>query len=54
MPEDQRNKINNNISQARRSVTENQMQPIVVEIKVDSQGNSVPVSLWVKEQNYRF
>ena len=54
MPEDQRNKINNNISQARRSVTENQMQPIVVEIKVDSQGNSVPMSLWVKEQNNRF
>lgn len=54
IPEDQRNKINNNISQARRSVTENQKQPIVVEIKVDSQGKAVPISMWVKEKNYRF
>ena len=54
IPEDQRNKINNNISQARRSTRENQKQPIVVEIKVDSQGKAVPVSMWVKEQNYRF
>ncbi|MEO1427575.1 MAG: GDYXXLXY domain-containing protein [Cyanobacteria bacterium J06633_8] len=54
MPEDQRNQINKNISQARRSVTERDKQPIVVEIKVDSQGKSVPVSMWVKEQNYRF
>ena len=54
IPEDQRNKINNNISQARRSTRENQKQPIVVEIKVDSQGKAVPVSMWVKERNYRF
>lgn len=54
IPEDQRNKINNNISQARRSATENRMQPIVVEIKVDSQGKAVPISMWVKEKNYRF
>ncbi|BAY87472.1 hypothetical protein NIES267_69940 [Calothrix parasitica NIES-267] len=54
IPEDQRNKINNNISQARQSTRENQKQPIVVEIKVDSQGKAVPVSLWVKEKNYRF
>ena len=54
IPEDQRNKINNNISQATRSTRENQKQPIVVEIKVDSQGKAVPVSMWVKERNYRF
>ena len=54
IPEDQRNKINNNISQASRSVTERDKQPIVVEVKVDSQGKSVPISMWVKEQNYRF
>ena len=54
IPEDQRNKINNNISQASRSVTERDKQPIVVEVKVDSQGKAVPISLWVKERNYRF
>ncbi|AFY58382.1 putative membrane-anchored protein [Rivularia sp. PCC 7116] len=54
MPEDQRNQINKNISQARRSTTQRDRQPIVVEIKVDSQGKSVPVSMWVKEKNYRF
>jgi uncharacterized membrane-anchored protein len=54
IPEDQRNQINNNIFQARRSATSTDKQPIVVEIKVDSQGKSVPVSMWVKEQNYRF
>ncbi|MGB3638345.1 MAG: GDYXXLXY domain-containing protein [Rivularia sp. (in: cyanobacteria)] len=54
IPEDQRNTINKNISQASRSVTERDKQPIVVEVKVDSQGKSVPISMWVKEQNYRF
>ena len=54
IPEDQREKINNNISQATRSGTERDKQPIVVEIKVDSQGKSVPVSMWVEDINYRF
>ncbi len=54
IPEDQRNQINENISQAARSATQRDEQPIVVEIKVDSQGKSVPISMWVKERNYRF
>jgi uncharacterized membrane-anchored protein len=54
IPEDRRNKINDNISQASRSATENQPQPIVVEVKVDSQGKAVPISMWVKEKKYRF
>ncbi|MEM7715052.1 MAG: GDYXXLXY domain-containing protein [Cyanobacteria bacterium P01_A01_bin.68] len=54
IPEDQRNQINDNISRASRSATQNDKQPIVVEIKVDSQGKAVPVSMWVKERNYRF
>ncbi len=54
IPEDQRNQINKNISQASRSATQRDKQPIVVEIKVDSQGKAVPISLWVKERNYRF
>ena len=54
IPEDQRNKINDNISQAAQSATQNQPQPIVVEVKIDSQGKAVPISMWVKERNYRF
>ncbi|MEB3218565.1 MAG: GDYXXLXY domain-containing protein [Nostocales cyanobacterium 94392] len=54
IPEDQRNQINDNISQAAQSATQRQPQPIVVEVKIDSQGKAVPVSMWVKERNYRF
>jgi len=49
MPEDQRNQINSAISKIRQN-----QQAFVVEAKVDSAGNAVPISLWVKDQNYRF
>jgi len=52
MPEDQRNQINRQISEIGQ-IQQNQ-QAFVVEIKVDSAGNAVPISLWVKDQNYRF
>ncbi len=54
IPEDQRNQINENISQASRNATQPDKQPIVVEVRIDSQGKAVPISMWVKEQNYRF
>lgn len=54
IPEDQRNKINQDISEARSSAAQRDKQPIVVEVKIDSQGKAVPVSMWVKERNYRF
>ncbi|MDJ0707801.1 MAG: GDYXXLXY domain-containing protein [Leptolyngbyaceae cyanobacterium MO_188.B28] len=50
MPEDQRNQINGDIGQVQR---QNQ-QAFVVEVRIDGQGNSVPVSLWVSDRNYRF
>ncbi|WP_421658488.1 GDYXXLXY domain-containing protein [Leptothermofonsia sp. ETS-13] len=50
MPEDQRNQLNAEIGQVQRQ----QSQAFVVDIKVDAQGNSVPVSLWVGDRNYRF
>jgi len=55
-PEDQREQFNKDISQAQRGVERSQGKPLpfVVEVKVDSQGNSVPVSLWVRDRNYRF
>ena len=50
MPEDQRNQINADIGQVQRQ----NPQAFVVEVRVDGQGNSVPVSLWVSDRNYRF
>ncbi|MDX2244681.1 MAG: GDYXXLXY domain-containing protein [Leptolyngbyaceae cyanobacterium bins.302] len=53
MPEDQREQINTAINQ----INQNQRQerrPFVVEVKVDGSGNSVPVSLWIRDRNYQF
>lgn len=55
-PEDQREQLNKDINQAQTGVERSQGKPLpfVVEVKVDSQGNSVPESLWVRDRNYRF
>lgn len=50
MPEAQRDDINEHIRQVNREDAES----FVVDIKVDSKGNSVPLSLWVQEKEYRF
>ncbi len=50
MPEDQRNQLNTEI----RETQQNQPQAFVVEVKVDRNGNAIPISLWVKDQRYRF
>jgi uncharacterized membrane-anchored protein len=50
MPEEQRNQVNADISQVQRR----QRQAFVVEAKVDNQGNAIPLSLWVRDRNYRF
>ena len=52
MPEDQRGEINTQIGVLTRN--SGQECPFVVGAKVDSQGNAVPVSLWIGERNYRF
>ncbi len=51
MPEDQRQQINADIQKIQQ---QRQQQSFVVETKVDSGGNAVPVSLWVRDRNYRF
>jgi uncharacterized membrane-anchored protein len=51
MPESQREQINEDISQARWS---RQPRPVVVEVKIDRQGNAVPISFWVGDRHYRF
>ncbi|BAZ10437.1 hypothetical protein NIES4071_22530 [Calothrix sp. NIES-4071] len=53
LPEDQRDKINKDILEAQK-VKPGQTQPFVVEAKVDTQGNAIPLTLWVKNRNYRF
>jgi uncharacterized membrane-anchored protein len=53
LPEDQRDKINKEILEAQK-VKPGETQPFVVEAKVDNQGNAIPLTLWVKNRNYRF
>jgi uncharacterized membrane-anchored protein len=55
-PEDQREQFNNDINAVQRGRLSQpgKAQPFVVEAKVDSQGNAVPVSLWIGDRNYRF
>jgi len=50
MPEDEREKVN----QETREAQSNERQSFLVEIKVDKTGHAVPVSLWVRDRNYRF
>jgi uncharacterized membrane-anchored protein len=53
IPENQRQQINNDIRQAQRT-RRGRQSPIVVKAKVDPQGNAVPISMWVRDRNYRF
>jgi uncharacterized membrane-anchored protein len=50
MPEDRREQINTDISQVQGQA----QRAFVVDIKVDASGNAVPISLWVRDRNYRF
>lgn len=50
MPEDQREQVNQAINQ----IQQRDQRAFVVETKVDGSGNSVPVSLWVRDRNYQF
>ncbi|MGK7921597.1 MAG: GDYXXLXY domain-containing protein [Trichodesmium sp.] len=54
MPEDRRVEINQDIRQVQRTLNSTDEIPFVVEVKVNSQGKAVPLSLWVNEQNYKF
>lgn len=50
MPEDQRLQLNADISE----IQQQDPQAFRVEVKVDSRGNAVPISLWIADENYRF
>lgn len=55
-PENRREQLNEDIGQAQQGQNLQQGKPVpfVVEVKVDAQGNAVPLSLWVRDRNYRF
>jgi uncharacterized membrane-anchored protein len=48
MPESRRDEVNDNIQQNQRK------NPGVVEVKIDAQGNAVPLALWVGDRRYNF
>lgn len=50
MPENQREQINSTITEAQMK----DQQSFVVEVKVNAQGKAIPVSLWVRDRNYKF
>jgi uncharacterized membrane-anchored protein len=50
MPEDQRDDINQQINQA----GESSKPAFVVEVKVGSGGNAVPIAIWLKDKRYEF
>jgi uncharacterized membrane-anchored protein len=53
IPEDQRQQISNDLVRAREN-RDGRLPPIVVKVKVDPQGKAVPISMWVRDRNYRF
>jgi len=56
MPENQKDIINQEINNIIRNNNSNNVKqiPFLVEIKVNSQGKAIPISLWINNQNYRF
>jgi uncharacterized membrane-anchored protein len=54
IPDEQRRQLNNDIFRAARQNRDGQLRSLAVNVRVDPQGNAVPVSLWVSDRNYRF
>jgi uncharacterized membrane-anchored protein len=52
LPENRVKDINREIGQLQ--INSASKRPFVVEVKVNSQGNAVPASLWIGDRNYRF
>lgn len=52
LPENKVNELNQEIDRLQRDPASK--RPFVVEVKVDSRGNSIPFSLWIGDRNYRF
>lgn len=50
MPEDRRDEVNLDINRAQRD----RNRPALVEVKINQQGNAVPIQVWVGDRAYRF
>ncbi len=50
IPEDERDQINRQIGELGGQAN----APFVVEVKVDGQGQAMPVSIWIQNQQYKF
>jgi uncharacterized membrane-anchored protein len=53
IPDEQRREINNDLAQIQET-RDGREQPILVRVKVDPQGNAVPMGLSIRNRNYRF
>ncbi|MFM7406266.1 MAG: GDYXXLXY domain-containing protein [Cuspidothrix sp.] len=53
IPDEQRRQINNDLAQIQES-RNGREEPILVRVKVDPQGNAVPMGLSIRDRNYRF
>lgn len=53
IPDEQRREINNDLAEIQES-RNGREEPILVRIKVDPQGNAVPMGLSIRDRNYRF
>jgi len=55
MPEDRIREINQEFADvARIARTQNKLPPVVMEVKINNQGEGVPVSVWVSDRKYTF
>lgn len=53
IPDEQRREINNDLAEIQES-RNGREEPILVRVKVDPQGNAVPMGLSIRDRNYRF
>jgi uncharacterized membrane-anchored protein len=53
IPQEERSEISNDLFRELDDRYQRR-QPIIVKVKVDTQGNVVPISFWVGDRNYRF
>jgi uncharacterized membrane-anchored protein len=54
MPEDQRDRINDEIRQVQGELPAGSKPAFVVEVKVGSGGNGIPIAIWLKDKRYEF
>ncbi|MBD2136162.1 GDYXXLXY domain-containing protein [Anabaena sp. FACHB-1237] len=53
LSDQEKRQINNNLAQVQDNEN-GRIDPILVKIKVDPQGNAAPMSMWIGDRNYRF